>query len=178
MSSKDKIPSDASIVAITSDKETYKPGEEAILKVKSGAKSIYVMVEISRQDSSVSKHYLHLNRNHKQINIPISAQDMGGIHVNWYYVAYNSFAKGSHTISVPFPKKDLEITTNTFRDKLVPGSQETWRFTIKGSQKEPVSAEVLASMYDASLDAFEPHQWRFSPISKPQFRGITEHTLI
>ena len=30
---------------------------------------------------------------------------------------------------------------------------------ITGYKKEMVAAEMLASMYDASLDQFYPHQW-------------------
>ena len=45
-----------------------------------------------------------------------------------------------------------------------PGSDETWSFKITGENKEKATAEVLASMYDASLDQFKGHSWNFNPI--------------
>ena len=68
---------------------------------------------------------------------------------------------------MPYPKTNLEIETLTFRDKLQPGTDETWQFKIKGPYGEKVSTELLASMYDASLDQFKPHAWNFKPIQNP-----------
>ena len=53
----------------------------------------------------------------------------------------------------------MNITYETFRDKLEPGSQEKWKIKITGNKAEKVTAETLISMYDASLDQFKPHAW-------------------
>lgn len=51
-----------------------------------------------------------------------------------------------------------EISTETFRNKISPGLEETWSFKIStpGEKKE---AEVLASMYDIRLDQFKKDEW-------------------
>ena len=64
-------------------------------------------------------------------------------------------------MNVPWSNKDLSIELETFRDKLEPGKTETWKIKIRGPQGNSVAAELLASMYDASLDQFTAHQWRF-----------------
>jgi hypothetical protein len=51
------------------------------------------------------------------------------------------------------PDKTLRMTWQTFRDRLVPGQQETWRLRVTHPDGTPARAEVLATMYDASLDA-------------------------
>jgi TonB-dependent SusC/RagA subfamily outer membrane receptor len=58
-------------------------------------------------------------------------------------------------IHVPITEKNknIEITTHTFRDKITPGQKEKWRFTLKAKDSK-LSAELLATMYDSSLDAF------------------------
>ena len=48
--------------------------------------------------------------------------------------------------------KNIEITTHTFRDIITPGQKEKWRFTLKAKDSN-LSAELLATMYDSSLDA-------------------------
>jgi TonB-dependent SusC/RagA subfamily outer membrane receptor len=53
----------------------------------------------------------------------------------------------------------LNIETETFRNRLRPGEKEIWRFKIFDAQNQANVAEVLASMYDASLDQFKPHAW-------------------
>jgi hypothetical protein len=55
--------------------------------------------------------------------------------------------------------KDLVVEYATYREKTLPGSEEKWKVKITGYKKEKVAAEMLASMYDASLDQFYPHGW-------------------
>ncbi|MGN0003302.1 MAG: alpha-2-macroglobulin family protein [Sphingobacterium composti] len=63
----------------------------------------------------------------------------------------------AQTLDIRIPitenNKNIEITTHTFRDKITPGQKEKWRFTLKAKESN-LSAELLATMYDSSLDAF------------------------
>lgn len=59
------------------------------------------------------------------------------------------------------PDKKLVMKWVAFRDKLQPGSSEEWRLTIKTPQGTPVDAEMLAMMYDASLDKIWKHNQDF-----------------
>ena len=115
----------------------------------------------------ISSYKFNLNNNKKLIRIPVTTKDVGGFTVNYSFAAFNSFRFGTPPIVVPYPKTDLEIETLTFRDKLQPGTDETWSFKIKGPKGDKVSAELLASMYDASLDQFKGHSWNFNPIHNP-----------
>ena len=53
----------------------------------------------------------------------------------------------------------MNISFDTYRDKTLPGSEEKWKVKISGNKGQKVAAEMLASMYDASLDQFKPHSW-------------------
>src|SRR5690606_41721482 len=72
-----------------------------------------------------------INNNKKTMSIPVDANDVGGFDINYSYAAFNSFQSGTQSISVPYPRTDLDIETTTFRDKLQPGTDETWSFKIK-----------------------------------------------
>ncbi|CAL2086895.1 Alpha-2-macroglobulin family N-terminal region [Tenacibaculum sp. 190524A02b] len=170
-SAKDKSPADNKLINVSLDKPTYKVGEKATVTVSTHSKNITVMLFIEKKHKTVERYYIHLNKSHKKISIPISQNDLGGFSVQWYFVNYNAFDKGSLAVNVPYPKTELEITTNTLRDKLQPGTHQTWSFTVKGPKKDAVAAELLAGMYDASLDAFKQHDWYFSPIQKPRYRS-------
>lgn len=167
--SDDKTLDDNQLFSISSDKPTYKSGETAIVTLASAAENLSVTVNIEKDHKVIKTHVIQLNNNKKTISVPVETKDLGGFVVNYSFAAFNSFQSGSLNIAVPYPRADLEIQTKTFRDKLQPGTDETWSFKIKGPQGEKVSAELLASMYDASLDQFKPHTWSFNPINNPVY---------
>jgi len=51
-----------------------------------------------------------------------------------------------------------------FTSKLQPGQKETWTLTVSGPAAQKSVAEMVATLYDESLDAFQQHNWlqRFS----------------
>lgn len=64
-------------------------------------------------------------------------------------------------VKKPLPDKRLNISWTSFRSRLVPGQQEEWRLQITRPDGTPVQANLMARMYDASLDALTSHNWRF-----------------
>jgi len=71
----------------------------------------------------------------------------------------------AQTITRPMPDKQLRLSWETFRDRLVPGQQEEWRLTVKNPDGTPADASLMAVLYDKSLDQIREHQWNFSPSS-------------
>ena len=69
----------------------------------------------------------------------------------------------SQTIEIrkPEPKRQLTFQWKTFRDKLQPGSKEQWTLKILRPDGTPADARFMATMYDASLDAFSANNWFF-----------------
>ena len=85
--------------------------------------------------------------------------DRGGIAMSYVFVQHNRVYKGEENFSIPWDNKELKISYQTFRDKILPGSEEKWTAKITGSKGEKIAAEILVSMYDASLDQFKPQSW-------------------
>ncbi|MCF7561174.1 carboxypeptidase-like regulatory domain-containing protein [Sabulilitoribacter multivorans] len=162
-SDNDKTLADNQLFSITTNKPSYKIGETAIITLASATENLEVTVKIEKDHKIVKTEIIQLKNNKKTISIPVESKDLGGFAVHYSYAAYNSFQSATEIIAVPYPKTELDIETATFRDKLQPGTDETWSFKIKGPQGDKVSAELLASMYDASLDQFKPHTWSFNP---------------
>ncbi|WP_426429483.1 alpha-2-macroglobulin family protein [Winogradskyella sp. HB-48] len=168
-SDKDKTVADNQLFEASLDKESYKAGDVAILTMGSAANDITVTVEVEKDNEIIVTQLVKLNNSKQTISIPVLEDDLGGFEVHTSFAAYNSYVSQSFSINVPYPKTDLEIETTTFRDKLQPGQDETWSFKIKGPKGDKVSAELLASMYDASLDEFRGHNWSFNPIQQPYY---------
>ncbi|WP_027388127.1 alpha-2-macroglobulin family protein [Chryseobacterium gregarium] len=88
--------------------------------------------------------------------------------VQFSVVHYNDVQNQFVNINVKDADDPLKIELTTFRDKLEPNSKEKWSIKITGKSKEKTVAEVLANMYDKSLDKFAPNTYAFSTLYKPQ----------
>ncbi|QTE22249.1 alpha-2-macroglobulin family protein [Polaribacter cellanae] len=159
-----KVP-DNKLFVIKTDKTIYKIGDEVLLQIGSASKNITVVVQIEKNHKIVKTHLIQLNNKIKTLKIPIEKEDLGGFAIKYHFVNYNYFESGNLIINVPERIENIKIETNIFRDKLQPGAAQTWSFTIKDDKNDAVASEVLASMYDASLDQFKSHNWSFTPIS-------------
>ena len=168
-SNNDKTIADNKLFDISLDKTQYQPNDNAILTFGSAAKTLNITIEIEKKGEITDTQIHKLSDSKKQIKIPVTKDDIGGFIVHYSFSAFNTFQSYSLKINVPYPKTDLQIETSTFRDKLQPGQDETWRFKIKGAKGDKVAAEVLASMYDTSLDEFKRHYWNFNPINRPEY---------
>ncbi|MDR3286399.1 MAG: hypothetical protein LBT27_03035, partial [Prevotellaceae bacterium] len=73
-------------------------------------------------------------------------------------VSENRVYQSRHIIETRKPN-DLDISLITFRDKLQPGEKERWTIRVKSQNGEKPMAEMVATLYDASLDAFVLHDW-------------------
>jgi TonB-dependent SusC/RagA subfamily outer membrane receptor len=144
---------------VTVSKDAYEPGEEAKVWLKTGFKNVYIL-----QNSSLPDDKKAGQLSGKVLDKTITEADRGGIGFSWLYVYNNRVYTTSRTLDIPWSNKDLQLEWATHRDKVLPGAKETWTLTIKGDKKEKVAAELLAGMYDASLDAFKPHQWEWDKL--------------
>ncbi len=94
------------------------------------------------------------------VEIPVGEKDRGGFSVKLSALRDHQWMTLSQSVFVPWDDKELKVSFATFRDKLRPGARETWKVKVeapKGSKSEQAAAELLAYMYDRSLDAFVGH---------------------
>ncbi|NNE33047.1 MAG: alpha-2-macroglobulin [Winogradskyella sp.] len=167
----DKTVADNQLFEASLNKDSFRIGDMVKLSLGSAAKDITVTVEIEKEGRVIRTHLVKLSNSKQTIDIPVSKGDLGGFEVHTSLAAFNSYIAQSFRVNVPYPNSDLEIETKTFRDKLQPGHDETWSFKIKGPKGDKITAELLASMYDASLDEFNAHNWSFNPINTPFYYG-------
>ena len=64
---------------------------------------------------------------------------------------------GQVTLHLRQPDMALRPHWDTFRNRLRPGQHEEWRLSLRRADGTPADANVLLSLYDASLDALAPH---------------------
>lgn len=167
------------IEASYNEKVIVEPGEQAIIWQGTGADKPYIIQQTIKKVNggmyangieNANFDYLTPSSGMQRYTFAATEADRGGYAVSRIMVYNNREYIQSYTISVPWTNKDLSISYETFRDKLKPGDNETWTVKISGAKGEQIAAEMLAGMYDASLDQFAPHQWdRVNPWQNNNF---------
>jgi uncharacterized protein YfaS (alpha-2-macroglobulin family) len=141
---------------------TAEPGTDVKFIISTPVKKANIIYEIVQKDKVLSREILNLNNEQKLISIPVKEEYRGNFSINLTMVKNNRSFMETTQITVPYTNKKLDIQFATFRNKLLPGQEEEWQITLRDSKGEKAVAEMLAGMYDASLDAFVPHNWSFN----------------
>ncbi|MCP4220545.1 MAG: hypothetical protein GY765_38310, partial [bacterium] len=152
------------------EKSKAEPGENAVIYIGSSFPDVHLIYETGCRGQREKKGYFKLNRSKRKILIPIRTHHRGGMEVHLTFVKHNRVYHREVVIQVPWTNKKLDISFSTFRNKLQPGAKEEWRLKIRGPKGSPwtlslFAAEMVATLYDASLDTFVPHLWSFDIFS-------------
>jgi len=145
------------------EKTTCLPGEEAEIVFGTSDKDAYVLYEWFAGNNRIHHELIKLSDANHRFKIPFKPEYGEGIIVSFTFVKEGELYITQVPVELQLPNRKLTIKPITFRDRLLPGSKESWKFRITDADSTIVSAEVLASMYDASLDKIIPFNWYFSP---------------
>lgn len=137
------------------------PGESAELDFGAQSEAAWLLLEIEEDRKIVRREWIQ-PKGRKRMEFKIEEKHRGNFHFHLSSVQENRFYGNGGSFYVPFKNKELKIEYMTFREKLYPGQEEEWRIKITGLKKDNVTAELLAGMYDASLDAFAANYWNLS----------------
>ena len=148
-------------------KTTVEPGETAKYLAGTSHKEITVLQQTIRQKMYGEYAYdslkiLTRKKGLQTIAYTASESDRGGLSIQEVFVQNNRVYINNYPVYVPWTNKELTVNYATYRNKTEPGSKEKWTVTIKDKKGDKVAAELLATMYDASLDQFEAH-WLNNP---------------
>jgi uncharacterized protein YfaS (alpha-2-macroglobulin family) len=157
----DKKLAQPDFLKLSLDKTSYEPGETAIVSIGTSVQQAKIIYLLSFDGAIIDQQFLELNNEIKQIKVPVNANQRGGLQVQCIMVYDNRVYQQNDMIDVPFENQSLEVEWMTFRDLLEPGQKEQWKLKIKGPKGDVVASELLAGMYDKSLDYFMPHQYNF-----------------
>ncbi|MFY8073096.1 MAG: alpha-2-macroglobulin family protein [Pirellula sp.] len=139
--------------------ESIQPGETFKALWGTGYPTGRALIDIEQRGKSLKSFWTDPDKTQHLIELPIDESMRGGAVVRVTYVRENRLYSETRSISVPWKNKELALKWERFRNKLEPGAKEKWSMTIKGPDAQAAQAELLAAMYDASLDAFKSHQW-------------------
>ncbi len=140
-------------------KTKAEPGEEATILFGTSEEKINALYELELDGKIINKERVELNREQKIFKVDIEERHRGNLIAHYMFVKHNRLYTNDIVIQVPYTNKVLDIEFATFRDKLQPGQEEQWKIIVKGKNKEKIAAEMVATLYDESLDQFRAHGW-------------------
>lgn len=156
----------------TSNKNTVEVGETIHFTLGSYLKNAMVLCEIISNEVLVESKWVKLNQGKADFSYTVTEEDLGHVVVHAFTAQNNKPYEKSLNFNIPFSHKKIDFDFLTFRDKTLPGSQEQYQIRLKDKNGDKVAAELLCSMYDASLDALaSPNRWISSIFntSKPSY---------
>ncbi len=145
------------------------PGQDFMALWGTGYETGRAFIEIEQRHQMVQRYWTKAGQTQQQIKVAVTEAMRGGFFLHVTYVRENRAYLQTRRIGVPWENKDLELKWEHFVSKLQPGQKETWTLEVRRSKSEGRSAEkavaeMVATLYDESLDAFAPLSWphRFS----------------
>ncbi|GAB3026989.1 alpha-2-macroglobulin family protein [Niabella terrae] len=145
--------------------QPIEPGAHTRVNISTAATNVFLIQGIDKGSSEYS--FYRLNGKAKTFDFTATEADRGGYGLSYIFVKNNRVFTLNPGIEVPWTNKELNITYSSFRDKTLPGAAEKWTVHIAGKKNEKLAAEMLAGMYDASLDQFYPHRWSIPALWNP-----------
>lgn len=145
--------------------ERAQPGESVKVHISSAVKAV-VLLEVEVAGEVTDRRELRIDAERVSLDIPVTEACRGNFGIHISTIVENRLYTESHKIEVPYVNKQLSVEMESFRDELQPGTTEEWTIKVSDNNGGPVDAEVLAGMYDASLDAlgFE-NRWSLNPFT-------------
>lgn len=135
----------------------------------SGYGTAHARVEIFKNGEFLNAFWTEPTHTQQEIKIPVTRDLIGGFSVQISQFRDGDFYTRSFNVSVPEPDKELKIKWERFRTKLVPGGAEVWTARVTLPDGTPANAEMLALLYDRSLDKFAQMNSPFCKFSLNDF---------
>ena len=122
-----------------------------------------MLYELWQEKTLLKREWILMNNQNLTFTFPYSESYKNGLTLILTYVKDSEFY--SRRVELRPEKEDekLNVRLDVFRDRIRPGSEEEWRISVTDSKGRPAVAELLASMYDYSLDnIFQTYPWNLS----------------
>jgi len=138
---------------------SVEPGKDFTALWGSGYDKARAFIEIEQRHRPIQAYWTEADRTQVAIKQAVTEALRGGFTLRVTMVRENRAYLESRRVDVPWSNKDLTIRWEHFVSKLEPGQKEKWTAIITGPDAKRAVAEMVAGLYDESLDAYLPHDW-------------------
>ena len=147
---------------LVAPKWSVEPGDTFTALWGTGYDKGQAYIELSVGNRMLQSFWTKPDSTQISIEQKITEDMRGGLSLRVLFVRENNSYIEQRMIDVPWTNKELKIKTEYFTSKLEPGAKDKVRLIVEGPKASKAVSELVAGMYDASLDAYMPHYWRNS----------------
>ncbi len=159
------------------DGSEFDAASPATLYIGSSEKDVYLLYDVFAGNKHLESRRIQFTDSVLSFRFPYKPEYGEGIRVCFAFVKNGQFYAHNADIVRPRPDKKLTLKWTSFRDRLRPGQQEEWTLQILRPDGTPADAELLATMYDASLDRlYEPYRLGFALNYHRNLPNVRWHT--
>ncbi|QXU40585.1 alpha-2-macroglobulin [Pedobacter sp. D749] len=144
---------------ITPEVTVTKPNESAVFRLAGLAENSKAYYEVYYRDSIAEKVWVNLSPKQTIVKIQPKANYEDGFAVQFTMVHQGTVYNSMQQVKIFDPQKELNVRFLSFRNKLQPGEKESWKLQISNNKGEKQMAEMVATLYDASLDDLRKMNW-------------------
>ena len=160
----DKVPAiDTRDWFYQSDSRFPNDGKAVTIQVGASDPDLYIAYEIISNDRIIEEGFIRENRSLWNRKFTYKEEYGNGLLLTFAWVKDGKSYQHTATIQRPMPNKSLTMKWETFRDRLKPGQQEEWRLSVVDQDGKPADAQLMAVLYDKSLDQLKYHYWSLYP---------------
>lgn len=146
-----------------SDQQFRNDGKPVYIQLGSSDKDVHVYYTVFGEKQVLAQGSKVLNDEIHTEKLQYKEAYGDGILINLAWVKRGKLYTHRIKLLRPEPDRAMKLSWKTFRNQLVPGQKEEWTLQILGPDGKPAKAQLLATMYDKSLDNIAPHRWNFNP---------------
>ncbi len=138
----------------------FGPGRQADLYIGTSLKDAYILYNVYASGGRcIERRRIFLTDSIMKLSFGQREEYGDGICVSCLLVRDGEVHQREAAVRRAEPDMRLALRWSSFRDRLVPGQQEEWRLAVSYPGGRPARANLMAVLYDASLDALSPHRW-------------------
>lgn len=138
-----------------------KDGRSLSLFLATATPTSTVFYDLVANNRIVHSERFSLSNRLTHLKLDYRAEWGDGVQVVLAFMKEGELSRYTTRLVRPLPEKKLVLQWKTFRSSLLPGQEEEWSLRVTHPDGTAAQASLLASMYDASLDAFAPHELGF-----------------
>ncbi|WP_418835320.1 alpha-2-macroglobulin family protein [Phocaeicola plebeius] len=158
---KDRVPPVKTVEWFYQDGTQLEETQPVTLYVGSSEKNVHLFYHVYSGNRMLVSDSFVLNEEIRSFDYTWLPEYGDGITVSFGFMKDGIWYSKQVALKRPVPGKKLTLKWEVFRDRLRPGTEETWTMQILDAAGKPVDARLLATLYDASLDRLWDNPWNF-----------------
>lgn len=152
--------------------DTVRPDKPARLMVGTAADSATLYYMLFCEDRILEEKVYSVSDTIMNFTYSSVPDGTDGMQAVFYLVRDGRCSTREVRLVRPCPDRRLRLAWTSFRDRLQPGMEETWRLRVTLPDGHPAPAQLMATLYDTSLDAIKPHGWDFRQYFFPSLPSV------